>query len=101
MDARELGATEPEVQEYGSILSIWDALRLLQRWSPLVNYARSFVGEVDPYKKSLIVSDACEWLARQTDTKLDDQLVRHLADVLRTKEGEALVRFCLYQVGVK
>lgn len=101
MDARELGATDPEVQEYGAALSFWDALRLLQRWSPLVQYAREFVAQVDPYKKSLIVADACEWIAQQTDATLDDELVRHVAEVLKTKEGEALVRFCLYQVGVK
>jgi len=40
-------------------------------------------------------------VAQQTDAVLDDELVRHVAAVLRTKEGEALVRFCLYQVGVK
>jgi hypothetical protein len=27
--------------------------------------------------------------------------VRLVSDVLRTKEGESLVRFCLLQVGVK
>jgi hypothetical protein len=101
MDARELGATPDEITQYGSTLSFWDALRLLQRYSPLVNYARAFIGEVDPYKKSLVVADACEWVAQQTDAQLDDELVRRIADVLRTKEGEELVRFCLYQVGVK
>jgi hypothetical protein len=101
MDARELGATPDEIQQYGAALSFWDALRLLQKYSPLVNYARAFVGEVDPYKKSLIVADACEWVAQQTDAQLDNQLVRKISDVLRTKEGEELVRFCLFQVGVK
>jgi hypothetical protein len=28
----------------------------------------------------------------------DDQLVRLISDVLKTKEGESLVRFCLMQV---
>lgn len=101
MDARELGATESEVQQYGTVLTFWDALRFLQVYSPLVNYVRAFVGEVDPYKKSLIVADACEWVARQTKSELDDQLVRHIADTVKTKEGEALLRLCLYQVGVK
>jgi hypothetical protein len=101
MDARELGATPDEIQEYGSVLSIWDALRLLQAWAPLVNYARAFVAEIDPYKKSLIVADACEWLAQQTSVQVDNQLVRYVSDLLRTKEGEAFVRFCLFQVGVK
>ena len=101
MDARELGATPDEITQYGATLSFWDALRLLQKYSPLVNYARAFIGEVDPYKKSLVVADACEWVAQQTDAQLDDELVRRIADVLRTREGEELVRFCLYQVGVK
>lgn len=101
MDARELGATPDEITQYGNALNIWDALRLLQRWSPLVNYARAFVAEVDPHKKSLIVVDACEWLAQHTDATLDNELVRHVSAVARTKEGESLIRFCLYQVGVK
>lgn len=101
MDARELGATPDEVTQYGTALSFWDALRLLQKYSPLVNFARGFVGEIDPYKKGIVVADACEWVAQQTDAVLDDELVRHVAAVLKTKEGENLVRFCLYQVGVK
>jgi hypothetical protein len=93
--------TAAEEQQYGSTLTIWQALRLLQTWSPLVNYAREFVNAVDPYQKSVVVAQACEWLASKTDSALDDQLVRHVADVLKTKEGEQLVRFCLLQVGVK
>jgi hypothetical protein len=93
--------TAQEQQQYGSSLTIWQALRLLQTWSPLVNYAREFVATVDPYKKSLVVANACEWLASKTESPLDDQLVRHVSDVLKTKEGEALVRFCLLQAGVK
>lgn len=93
--------TAAEAQQYGNTLTIWQALKLLQTWSPLVNYAREFINTVDPYQKSLVVSQACEWLASKTDSALDDQLVRHVADVLKTKEGETLVRFCLMQVGVK
>jgi hypothetical protein len=93
--------TAAEQQQYGDVLNIWQALRLLQTWAPLVNYAREFVATVDPYKKSLVVAQAAEWLASKTDATADDQLVRHLSAVLKTKEGEELVRFCLYQVGVK
>ncbi len=100
MDARELGATPDELTQYGNAMSFWDALRLLQKYSPLVNFARAFVSEVDPFKTGIVVADACEWVAQQTDAVLDDELVRHVAAVLRTKEGEAFVRFCLYQVGV-
>ena len=96
--AEQYGATPDEIQQYGANLSIWEALKLLQRYAPLVGYARDFVTALDPYKKALIVSDACEWVASQTQAKADDQLVRHLAEVLKTKEGEALVRWCLLQV---
>lgn len=96
------GATPDELNEYGAGLSIWESLRLLQKWSPLVSYARDFVGTADPYKKSLVVADAAEWLASQTHAHADDQLVRLLSDLLKTKEGEALVRWLLAQAeGVK
>lgn len=99
MPAYEMTAAEQ--QEYGNSLNIWQALKLLQTWAPLVNYAREFVSTVDPFKKSLVVAQACEWMASKTDSPLDDQLVRHISDVLKTQEGESLVRFCLLQAGVK
>lgn len=92
--------TAQEQAQYGDTLNIWQALRLLQTWSPLLAYGQRFVQTVDPYAKSLIVAEACEWLAAKTDAKSDDQLVRLLADVAKTKEGEQLVRFCLMQAGV-
>lgn len=93
--------TAAEAQQYGNTLSIWQAMRLLQTWSPLIQYGQRFVQELDPYKKGLIVAEAVEWLAAKTDTTADDQLVRHLAEVARTKEGEALIRFCLGLAGVQ
>lgn len=92
-------ATPEELQKYGAGLSIWDQLRLLSAWSPLIAYGQRFVQEVDPYKKGLIVAEAAEWLASKTDSTADDQLVRLLADVAKTKEGEQLIRFLLLQVG--
>jgi hypothetical protein len=92
--------TASEQQQYGTSLNIWQALRLLQTWHPLISYGQRFVGESDPYRKSLIVSEALEWLAGKTDSPLDDQLVRHVADVAKTPQGEALVRFCLSLAGV-
>jgi hypothetical protein len=90
--------TPQEQAEYGNSLNIWQALRLLQTWHPLVAYGQRFVQEIDPYKKALIVAEASEWVASKTDAQLDDQAVKLLADLLRTKEGESLVRWCLLQV---
>ena len=91
-------ATPDELEQYGAGLNIWQQIALLQAWAPLIGYAQRFVQTVDPYAKAVVVSEAAEWVASKTDAKLDDQLVRLLADILKTKQGEALVRFLLLQV---
>lgn len=91
-------ATPEEIQKYGAGLSIWQQIALLQAWSPLIGYGQRFVQELDPYKKGLIVAEAAEWLASRTDAKADDQLVKLIADLLKSPQGEAVVRWCLLQV---
>lgn len=91
-------ATPAELDKYGASLSIWQQIALLQAWAPLVGYGQRFVQELDPYKKGLIVSEAAEWVASKTDSKADDQLVKLLADLFKTPQGEALARFLLLQV---
>ena len=91
-------ATPAELEKYGASLNIWQQLALLQAWSPLVGFAQRFVQTVDPYAKAVIVSEAAEWVASKTDAKIDDQIVRLLADILKTPQGESLVRFLLLQV---
>jgi hypothetical protein len=88
-------ATADEYARFGPNLNVWDQIRLLSQWAPLLSYGQSFVNTDDPYKKSLVVSDAAEWIASKTESQTDDQLVRLLADVLKTPQGEALLRFCL------
>ena len=94
----DYGATPAEEAKYGNALNLWQSLMLLQRWSPLIGFGQRFVQEVDPYRKSIIVGEAAEWLASQTAAQADDQFVRLLSDLLRTQQGEALVRWILLQV---
>jgi hypothetical protein len=96
MPAFEMTASEQ--QQYGNKLSIWQQIQLLQAWAPLIGYGQRFVNEADPYKRSIVVSEAAEWLASKTNATADDQLVKLLADLLKTNEGESLVRWCLLQV---
>lgn len=91
-------ATPDELAKYGAGLSIWQQIALLQAWAPLIGYGQRFVNEADPYKKGLVVAEAAEWLASRTDAKADDQLVKLLADLLKSPQGEALVRWALLQV---
>ena len=91
------GATPSELEQYGNGLNLWQSLMLLQRWAPLIGYGQRFVAESDPYKRSLVVADAVEWLASQTQARVDDELVSKLAAVLKTDEGEDLVRWIMKQ----
>ena len=97
----QFAMTAAEQAEYGSTLNVWQAIRLLQAWSPLLGYGQKFLAETDPYKKGLIAAEAAEWLAAQTDSDVDDQLVRRLAAVAQTPQGEDLIRYCLSLAGVK
>ena len=76
-------ATPAELEQYGANLNIWQQIALLQAWAPLIGYAQRFVNAADPYQKAVVVSEAAEWVASKTDAKLDDQLVKHLAAILR------------------
>lgn len=89
------GATQSEIEKYGHKLSLWQSLALLQKWSPMLSFGQRFIAAIDPYAKAVVVSEACEWLASKTDSGLDDELVKHLAAVLKTKEGENLVRWAV------
>lgn len=90
--------TADEYAKYGDRLSIWQQLALLQKFAPLIGYGQRFVNTSDPYAQGLIVAECGEWLASHTASTLDDEIVRHLAAVLRTKEGEQLVRLVLGKV---
>jgi hypothetical protein len=91
-------ATPSELEQYGAGLNIWQQLQLLSAWSPLIGYGQRFINTADPYAKAVIVSEAAEWMASKTDAKVDDQLVKLLGDILKTSQGESLVRFLLLQV---
>ena len=90
-------ATPAELKQYGAGLNIWQQIALLQAWSPLIGYGQRLVNESDQYRKSIIVSEAAEWLASKTNARADDQLVRLLGDIIRTPQGESLVRWALLQ----
>lgn len=90
--------TPAEIGQYGNSLTIWQKLALIQAWSPLLTYAQQYLGTVDPFARAVVVSECAEWLASKTDSGLDDELVKHLAAVLKTKEGESLVRWAVGKV---
>ena len=88
---RHMKMTPAEAIMYGDRLTVWNAIRLLQAWSPLLHYGQQFLATDDPYRKSLIVGEAAGWLAEQTDSKADDELVALLQELMQTPEAKELV----------
>lgn len=72
--------------------SIFEQLRLVQQWMPLLGFGQRYLAEVDPHRRALVIGDIGEWLASKTENRIDDQIVRRIQAILRTPEGEALVR---------
>lgn len=80
-------------------ITLWDKIRILQEWSPVVSYVQAFLAEHDTHRKALIVADACEWLASKSkNTEVDDELVAHVTAVLRSPQGESFLRWVLKKV---
>jgi len=75
-----------------------DKLRLIGEWSPVLAILQQYASETDPHKKVLVVMDAVEFLASKTETKLDDGVVTRLEAVLKTPQGEDLVRYVIDQI---
>lgn len=103
-DALELetarGEGEPGIMdaEEHPAMTIFEKLRLLAEWAPMLTYAQQILGEPDIHEKAVIVSDAAEWLASRTEIEWDDELVEKVADILKSPEGEALLRWIVEQV---
>jgi len=79
-------------------MSWFEQFKLLQDWLPLVGYAQRLVAEPDQYKKSLIVTEALEWVTEKTANKMDDQLATLVGNIAKTQQGEALIRFVVAAV---
>jgi hypothetical protein len=90
--------TPEEVGQYGNSLTIWQKLALVQAWAPLLTFGQRYLAAFDPFAKAVVVSECAEWLASKTDSGLDDELVKHLAALLKTQEGEALVRWAVAKI---
>ena len=81
-------------------MNIFEKLRLLAEWSPLLTYMQTLAAEDDIHAKAVIVAEALEWVATRTEIEWDDELVEHVADIIRSEEGEAFIRWILSQLEV-
>ena len=82
-------------------MNIFEKLKLLAEWSPLLTFAQQLAGEDDMHAKAVIVTEAMEWVASRTEVEWDDELASLLSDILVSEEGEALVRWILDKMQVE
>lgn len=82
-------------------MNIFEKIKLLAEWSPLLTFAQELAAEDDMHAKAVIVSEALEWVASRTDLEWDDELTSHISDILISEEGEALVRWILDKMQVE
>jgi hypothetical protein len=81
-------------------MNIFEKLRLLAEWSPLLTYMQTLAAEDDIHAKAVIVAEALEWVATRTEIEWDDELASHVNDILVSEEGEAFVRWILEKIQV-
>ena len=81
-------------------MNIFEKLKLLAEWSPLLTFAQRLAGEDDMHAKAVIVTEAMEWVASRTEVEWDDELASHISDILVSEEGEAFVRLILERMQV-
>jgi hypothetical protein len=77
--------------------SIIDDVRLVQEYWPLITLGRQALAESDKYRRAMILADAVEWLASKSQTPIDDEAVRLITELLRTPQGEQLIRWALHK----
>ena len=81
-------------------MNIFEKLRLLAEWSPLLTYMQTLAAEDDIHAKAVIVAEALEWVATRTEIEWDEELASHVSDILVSEEGEAFVRWILEKIQV-
>lgn len=81
-------------------MNIFEKLRLLAEWSPLLTYMQTLAAEDDIHAKAVIVAEALEWVATRTEIEWDDELASHVSDILVSEEGEAFIRWILEKIQV-
>lgn len=81
---------------YGAGLPLFDSLRLLAQYGPLLAKLQVVASAPTPYDRAIAVVDALKWAAARTErTDIDDEAVDHLQAVLKTPEGKAFFEWVL------
>lgn len=79
-------------------MTIFEKIRLLTEYAPLLTFLQDLASEEDIHAKAVVAMDAAQWIAEKTDVEWDEELIERVAAILKSDEGEDLVRWVLEQV---
>jgi hypothetical protein len=79
---------ENEEEIYGAGFPLLDRLKLLAEWAPLLAQLQVIGSAQSPHEQAVAIVKTLQWAAGKSTTSLDDETLRHVEAVLRTKEGK-------------
>lgn len=84
---------------YGASLPIFDKLKLLAEWAPLIGRLQGVLNADTPHEQALAIVKTLQWAAgKSSGTAIDDEAVAHLDAVLRSPEGKAFFDWVVLKV---
>jgi hypothetical protein len=83
---------------YGASLPIFDKLKLLAEWAPLIGRVQGVINAETSYDQALAVVKTLQWAAGKSSTEIDDEAIGHLDAVLKTPEGRAFFDWVVAKV---
>jgi hypothetical protein len=78
-----------EEEVYGAGLPIFEKLKLLAEWAPLIGRLQSVLDAATPLDRATAIVKSLQWAAGKSNTTIDDEALFHLEAVLKTPEGQA------------
>lgn len=89
---------ENEEEIYGAGLPIFEKLKLLAEWAPLIGRLQAVLDANTPLERATGIVKALQWAAGKSGTTMDDEALYHLEAVLKTPEGQAFFNWVVDQV---
>ena len=89
---------DEQVDIYGANLPLFDKLKLLAEWAPLIGRLQAIANAENPHQQALAVISAVQWASGKSKTEVDDEAMFHLDAVLRSPEGRAFFEWAASKV---
>lgn len=80
---------ENEEELYGAGFPLFEKLKLLAEWAPLLARLQNIADASTPHERALAIVKTLKWAAGKSMTEVDDEALAHVEAVLKTPEGQA------------